>query len=247
MHLEEFADGRTLIHRLDPRVKILTALPVAVVVALMHGLAGPARGLALSVALIALARLNINKVLNRLLVVNVFVLMLWAFLPFSIPGESLFEIGPVAPSREGMELSASITLKTNAIVLATIALLGTSKAFSLAHALVHMKAPGKLVHLFFFFYRYISVLHEEYLKLRTAMRVRAFTPKTNRHTYKSFAYLVGMLIVRSFERSERIYRAMLCRGFHGHFPVISHFHLRGADVAFGALMAAATIIVWRGL
>jgi cobalt/nickel transport system permease protein len=198
-------------------------------------------------ALVAVARLNISKVLNRLVVANVFVLMLWAFLPFSVPGEALFEIGPLSATREGLALSASITIKTNAIVLATIALLGTSQAFSLAHALVHMKVPGKLVHLFFFFYRYISVLHEEYLKLRTAMRVRAFAPRTNAHTYRSYAYLLGMLIVRSFERSERIYRAMLCRGFHGHFPVISHFHLRGADIAFGLLMVAATVFIWRGL
>jgi cobalt/nickel transport system permease protein len=173
--------------------------------------------------------------------------MLWAFLPFTVPGHTLFEMGPVAPSREGLALAAAITLKTNAIVLATIALLGTSQAFSLAHALVHMRAPAKLVHLFFFFYRYISVLHEEYSRLRTAMRVRAFVPRTGGHTYRSYAYLIGMLIVRSFERSERIYHAMLCRGFHGHFPVMSHFHLRGADLAFGALMALATIFIWRGL
>jgi cobalt/nickel transport system permease protein len=228
-------------------VKILTALPLAVLVALMHDHGGPARGLALAILLAAVARLNINKVLHRLVVANVFVVMLWAFLPFSVPGEALFEIGPLSATREGLLLSASITIKTNAIVLATIALLGTSQAFSLAHALVHMKVPGKLVHLFFFFYRYISVLHEEYLKLRTAMRVRAFAPRTNAHTYRSYAYLLGMLIVRSFERSERIYRAMLCRGFHGHFPVISHFHLRGADIAFGTLMAAAIVFVWRGL
>jgi cobalt/nickel transport system permease protein len=247
LHLEEFADGNTLIHRLDPRVKIFTALPFAVLVALMQGHEGPVRGLALAILLAAVARLNINKVLNRLVVANVFVVMLWAFLPFGVPGEALFEIGPLSATREGLLLSASITIKTNAIVLATIALLGTSQAFSLAHALVHMKVPGKLVHLFFFFYRYISVLHEEYIKLRTAMRVRAFAPRTNAHTYRSYAYLLGMLIVRSFERSERIYRAMLCRGFHGHFPVISHFHLHGKDVAFGALMAAAIVFVWRGL
>lgn len=247
MHLEEFAEGNTLIHRLDPRVKILSAAPLALIVALMHGLSGPARGLALSVALVAVARLNIRKVLSRLAVVNVFVLMLWAFLPFTVPGKALFEIGPMAPTREGLLHAAGITLKTNAIVLATIALLGTSQVMNLAHALVHLRVPAKLVHLFFFFYRYLGVLHDEYSRLRTAMRVRAFKPRTSAHTYRSYAWLLGMLIVRSFERSQRIYQAMLCRGFHGHFPVLHHFHLRGADLAFGALMALAAAIVWRGL
>ncbi len=246
MHLEEFADGNTLIHRLDPRVKILAALPAALAVALMQGVAGPARGLALSVALVALARLDVRKVLGRLIVVNAFVLVLWAFLPFSRGGEEVFALGPLTATREGLIEAASITLKTNATVLLTIALLGTSQVMSLAHALVHMRFPAKLVHLFFFFYRYLGVLHEEYSRMRTAMRVRAFSPRTSSHTYRSYGWLLGMLLVRSFERSERIYRAMLCRGFHGHFPVLRHFRLGAADAAFAVLMAAAVLLVWRG-
>ena len=55
------------------------------------------------------------------------------------------------------------------------------------------------------------------------------------HTYRSLGYLIGMLLVRSHERSGRIYNAMLCRGFRGHFPVISHFHFHRADIVYGAL------------
>ena len=106
-----------------------------------------------------------------------------------------------------------------------------------------MRAPLKLVYLFFFFYRYVSVLHEEYTSMREAMRVRCFKPHLDRHTYGSLANLIGMLIVRSFERSERIYEAMLCRGFHGHFPVIGHFHLHRVDYVMGALLAAAAAVV----
>ncbi len=247
MHLEEFAEGNSILHRLDPRVKLMAAAPLALLVALMQGFQGPARGLLLAVALVAIARLNIKKVAVRLAVVNVFVLMLWAFVPFSYPGTEAFSIGPLAASREGLALALGITLKCNAIVLATIALLGTSQVMNLAHALVHLKAPEKLVHLFFFFYRYLGVLHDEYARLRTALRVRAFAPGTDVRTYRAFAWLLGMLIVRSFERSRRIYQAMLLRGFHGHFPVIDHFTLGKKDMAFGALMAVALLIIWRGL
>lgn len=247
MHLEEFAWGNTLIHRLDPRVKLIAAMPVAILVALMQGIAGPARGLALAVALAALARLNARKVLARLAVVNVFVLMLWAFLPFSHAGEEVFAIGPLGATLEGLLLAAAITLKTNAIVLATMALLGTSQVMDLAHALVHMRFPAKLVHLFFFFYRYLGVLHDEYARLRTAMKVRAFKPRTSAHTYRSYAWLLGMLLVRSYERSERIYQAMLCRGFHGHFPVLHHFRLHALDLAFALAMALSIVVVWRGI
>lgn len=236
MHLEEFAEGTTLLHRLDPRVKFVAATPMLVVTAVAGGLRAPLLALLAASALALLARLDPRKLFVRMVAVNAFVLLIWVFLPFGYPGEEVLRIGPFGASREGIIYALGITLKTNAIVLMTIAVFGTSEAFSLAHALVHLHAPRKLVYLFFFFYRYISVLHEEYSRLRRAMAARCFRPGTGLHTYRTYANLVGMLLVRSYERSERIYGAMLCRGFHGHFPIISHFHLHGRDMAMGCVL-----------
>ena len=243
MHLEEFAEGNSFLHRLDPRVKFITAMPFIFLIALMEGINGPLAGLFISSLMIALAGISVKKLLGRLIVVNTFVFLLWIFLPFSIPGEPILQIGSLEATREGFLYALSITLKANAIVLATIAILGTSGVFSLTHALVHIKVPDKLIHLFFFFYRYISVLHEEYTRLKNAMTIRCFRPKTSIHTYRSYAYLVGMLIVRSYERAQRIYKAMLCRGFNGNFNIISHFRLKKTDMAFGILMSMITLIM----
>jgi len=62
------------------------------------------------------------------------------------------------------------------------------------------------------------------------MRIRGFKPSTAVHTYKTFGYLIGMLLIRSFERSERIYNAMLCRGFHGRFFLLDHFKVMKKDI-----------------
>lgn len=243
MHLEEFAEGNSFLHRLDPRVKFITAIPYIFVIAVMQGTSGPFLALMISLSMIALSRISFKKLIGRLIVVNTFILVLWIFLPFSYPGDAVFNIGFLKATREGFLYSLSITLKANAIVLATIAILGTSEVFSLAHALVHLRLPDKLIHLFFFFYRYISVLHEEYTRLKNAMAIRCFQAGTNIHTYKTYAYLVGMLIVRSFDRSQRIYRAMLCRGFSGRFRVMSHFELKRGDVLFGILMVLITSVM----
>jgi cobalt/nickel transport system permease protein len=241
VHLEEFAEGATILHRMDPRVKFLTAGPFLALTAISAGIKAPAYALLVSFVLAVLGRLEPLKLLQRLAVVNIFVLLLWVFVPFSLPGEVLFEFGPLSATYEGLLLALQLTLKSNAIVVATIAVFGTTGAMSLAHALVHLRAPVKLVYLFFFFYRYVSVLHEEYTRLRNAMRVRGFHAGADTHTYRCLANLIGMLIVRSYERSERIYEAMLCRGFHGHFPVMGHFHLHGSDLVMGAALAAASL------
>jgi cobalt/nickel transport system permease protein len=92
--------------------------------------------------------------------------------------------------------------------------------------------PNKIVQLFFFCGRYLHLFMNETQRLRTAMKIRGFQPRTDFHTYKSYAYLVGMLLVRSVDRSERIYRAMLCRGFTGEFPTFVDFRFRRSDGVF---------------
>ena len=66
-------------------------------------------------------------------------------------------------------------------------------------------------------YRYIFVIEQEYQRLMRAARIRNFRPGSNLHTYRTYAYLLGMLFVRSAERAKRVHLAMVCRGFSGKF------------------------------
>ena len=183
--------------------------------------------------------------LSRLLVVNFFIIFLWLTLPFSINGEPLFSFVHLKYSWQGFIYTFCITLKANAIFLFTISILGTTEIFSLAHALAHLKVPKKLIHLFFFFYRYISVLHGEYEKLLSASKIRAFSPTTSLHTWKTYSYLAGMLFVRSYERSQRVYQALILRGFKGEFPLISHFRMRKEDFLFAFSMLGVIVFLLR--
>jgi len=232
LNFEEFSTGSSFIHRLDPRIKIITAVLFSVTVALGDRFIILSAALVAALTLVLAARLKMMRVGYRLLIVNSFILLLWLFLPFSYPGETVFAIGPLEATREGIIYTLSITLKSNAIILGLIALLATSSIFALVHALRHIWVPDKLVQLFFFTFRYFHVMHQEYLRLRGAMRIRCFKPRTNWHTYRSLAYLVGMLLVRSFDRSERIYQAMALRGYQGKFWLLDHFSLRINDLVF---------------
>ncbi|MFH1007570.1 MAG: cobalt ECF transporter T component CbiQ [Candidatus Latescibacterota bacterium] len=238
MHFEEFAFGNSPVHTADPRVKLLVAVAFSILVAVSDAYRALVPALFMAGGLVLLARTDIGMLGRRLLVVNGFLVLLWLILPFTFPGESLFTLGPLVASREGAVYCLTITLRTNTIVLATIGLVGTTSIFNLVHALRHMHVPDKLVHIFFFCYRYIAVIHLEYLRLRNAMRVRCFHPKTSLHTYRSYAYLVGMLLIKSYGRSHRIYQAMLCRGFRGKYPTFHHFHLKKRDLGFLGVSAA---------
>jgi len=243
MHNEEFAQGNSLIHRLDPRVKIVVVAAFAIIVAVSDKFSPALAGLCGALILLAAARLNLLLVLRRLLIVNLFVLFLWVFLPFTYPGTPFFKIGPLTGTQEGVRYALMITVKCNTIVIASIALLSTTTLVTLGHALSHLRVPDKIVHLFFFTVRYFFVIHEEYLRLKNAMRVRCFRPRTNLHTYRSYAYLVGMLLVGSFDRSERILAAMKCRGFKSRLYILDHFVLARRDVVFAAIFASFLIVL----
>ena len=239
MILEDFVKGDSLLHRLDPRVKIVVAGLFSVLVAVADKYSCLAAAGCLAFVLVLLARLSLRQVLLRLLAVNSLILFLWLFLPFTYGGERLFGIGPLEATREGIDYALLITVKSNTILLAIIALLATTPIITLGHALSHLRVPGKLIHLLFFTFRYIQVIHLEYLRLRNAMKVRGFKPGTDLHTYRSLAYLIGMLLVRSFDRADRIRKAMLCRGFHGKFYLLSHFELKRSDLLALAFMILA--------
>jgi cobalt/nickel transport system permease protein len=76
----------------------------------------------------------------------------------------------------------------------------------------------------------------EYRRLIKAVKIRGFHPGNNLHTYRTYAYLVGMLLVKSYERAERVRAAMLCRGFRGKFYDLREFELRTTDIIVMFLM-----------
>jgi len=236
MSCGSFSLGDSVVHRLDPRGRVLAAAALSVVAALAAGWATMAAALAVAVLLAALARLPLGGLLRRMAPVNAFVLAMWLLLPLTGPGASL---RPLSLSAEGCRLAAAVTLKANAVVLTFTALVATMEPVAFGHALHHLRVPDKLAHLLLFTIRYVDVLAHERLRLARAMKVRCFRPRVSLHTYRSIAHVVGMLLVHSFDRSERVLAAMKCRGFRGKFHLLDHFRAGPRDAVFAAAAGAA--------
>jgi cobalt/nickel transport system permease protein len=222
----------SIIHRLDPRVRVLMSTVFAVIVVLGQDIDMLVAALAMALVLAVSAQLSFMITVRRMLAMELFIVAMLLTLPFTLPGDPLFQWGPLTASAEGMLKALVIVLKANAVILMVLTLMGTLEVTTLGHALHHLHIPAKLVHLLLFTVRYISVLQREYQRLRLAMTARAFVPRSNWHTWRSYGYLIGMLLVRSLERSERIQAAMLCRGFHGHYYLLDHFTMTRLDWFF---------------
>lgn len=227
-----------LVSGLDPRVRIIIAAAFAVAVVSFSRLDVLALALAIAVGVMLLAHLPVARTVRRVVAMDAFIIFMIAMLPFTVPGEPVFEVFGMPASREGFLQALTIALKATAIVMMAMALLGSMEAVTLARALRSLGMPERLVHLILFTVRYIDVLHQEYRRLRTAMKARGFRPANSRHTYVSFGYLIGMMLVRALERSERILQAMKCRGFSGRFFLDDDWRLQAGDVAASFVFAA---------
>ncbi|MFH1350284.1 MAG: cobalt ECF transporter T component CbiQ [Pseudomonadota bacterium] len=249
MFEEGFIDGDSIIHRLDPRAKTLAAFGFSTVVALSDRFLALIPALILTILLLRLAKLPLKTVLHRLLIVNGLILLLWVFLPFTFEGSSLFTLGPLVVTKEGIVTSCIITLKSNTIVLSLMIFVSTMPIFTMGQAMNHLFVPAKITHLLLFTYRYIHVIYQEYQRLIKAMKIRGFRPRTDLHTYKTYAFLVGMVIIKSYDRAKRVRAAMLCRGFNGTFYDLSEFSFKTSDCIFmGLVLLALTgigLLQWR--
>jgi cobalt/nickel transport system permease protein len=227
-----FADGNTWVHRIDPRLRVTGATAFAVLVAVAYDFKTLVAALIISLSMVASARLKPGQVARRLLAPLIFLLLIWAVLPWSYEGALLTTWGPVVITRPGVMLSAQITLKTIALMLAFMALVATMTVDTLGHSLNRLRLPDKMIHMLLITYRYLFVLEQEYQRLVRAMKIRNFHPKTNLHSYRTYAYLVGMLFVRASERARRVHSAMICRGFSGRFISLREFEPHRVNPVF---------------
>jgi len=208
---EPFAIGDSLLHRRDARVKIMAACALTLIVALTGSFLVATSALITATLLLLVARLRTGLVLRHLLAVNLFTFFLWLTLPLSYGGDTLTTIGGIIISYDGIRLCALITLKTNAIVFALLALLSTSTIAALGHGLEGLAVPSKLCFMLLSTYRYIFVIHQEYQRLLRAARMR---------------------VVKSWNRARRVHQAMILRGFNGQLIPLRQPQLTATDYLF---------------
>ncbi|WP_339138677.1 MAG: cobalt ECF transporter T component CbiQ [Candidatus Electrothrix sp. GW3-4] len=217
MTFEQFSDGTSFLHRADPRGKLISTGVLSLIIALSQRWNTAFLGLLLAFFLVLAARLSWTKIARRLLIVNSFNLLLCLILPLTYTANNTLSLLGITLSSTGLFLALLITVKSNAVILLFISLLATSTAAQLGHALQKLGLSPKLCLLLLFSYRYIALIQQELFRLQRAARLRCFQPKTNLHTYRTYSYMLGMMLVRSWNRAARVQQAMVLRGFSGEF------------------------------
>ena len=255
--IDRFASLDSTIHRWDPRWKIVGFSFLVLAFAVGGGDAGrsadPAHhlplalaALAIAIVLIGLSRIPFAIVLRSLRPALVFFAPLFLILPFT-QDDGVAIAGPLEFSTAGLLTATLVSLRATSILLLVFPMFGTSHFDDTARALRGLLLPGTLVQLIVFSYRYLFVLSDEMRRMQIAWRARGFTRRPGLHSLRTIGNGVAMLLVGSMERSQRIYQAMVSRGYDGTFRTQEMPATRPVDVAKTAAMAGVAIVfvLWR--
>lgn len=240
---ERFARGNSILHHADPKLKIVGAAILIPLIAVSHSFAVIITGLTISILLTLLAGLKLKFIFRHMAAVNFFLAFLWLFLPFTHESARFFQLGLLRIYLGGVLLGLQITLKANAIGLIITSLLSTSCVQAVGNGLRELGLSAKFTILLLTTFRYVGVIQQEYSRLRRAATLRRFTPGVNLHTYRTFAYLIGMTLVRGNEQAHRVNKAMIMRGFDGDFPVLEPCSGKSNTLVGTILLACSSLLV----
>jgi cobalt/nickel transport system permease protein len=243
--IDAHAQNDTPLHSWDPRLKILSFLTFWFCVASIDQLLPCLVALLISLMTIRLAKIPVRTSLKRIAALSGFIGMFLVIMPLTVhtrPGDHLLVFPPLdffSFNLRGFSIALRIALKASAIALLMDPALGTSPFPMTLKALSQLRVPQVICQMLSLAHRYIFVFHHEAKRMATGMRARGFERRTNLETLKTMGNFLGMLFVRSFERTERVYDAMLARGYSGQFPGVINFEAKRKDWIKGLILLAA--------
>lgn len=253
--IDQYCDLDSFVHRLDPRTKLVASL--AYILAVLLTPPGEWRFFAfylcIILGLLAFTKLPILYVLKRSLVIIPFVLLVAIFVPFfregEVAGSYNIWLWKVSVTYSGLFVLANVMVKAWLCILCLILLSSTTKLAELLKGLQQLGVPQVMVLILSFMYRYIFVLIDEAMRMQQAYQSRNIGGSLLRNL-KAFGNMIGALFIRSYERGERIYAAMVSRGFDGQVQTLRPLNLRRADVYFSVaygILLASPFVIWLWL
>jgi cobalt/nickel transport system permease protein len=239
-YLDRLSYSNTFVHRLDPRIKLITTLLFlfTVISFSKYEVAGLFPFLLFPAILLTAGEIPLWFILKKVAIVSPFAIFIGIFNPLLDTAQ--VTVFPGLTLAAGWFSFASILFKFLLTVSTALLLIATTSFPTVCHALRQLGLPSVFVSQLLFLYRYIFVLAEEVMRIIRARDMRSFGRKGT--GIKVFVRIVGVLFLRTVERAERIYYAMLARGFQGDMPARKRYSIAWRDLVFAGLVAVYLLV-----
>ncbi|HEY9768175.1 MAG TPA: cobalt ECF transporter T component CbiQ [Coleofasciculaceae cyanobacterium] len=246
-HLDIDSKQATLWHSFAPRTRLLCALLMVFAIALtpngrwwtwvVYGLG--------VLGVIFFSRVTKKILLKRIAVEFAFIGVVLLGTLFRDGGEVIWSWGILRITTEGLTVLGSVTIKALLSLLTLNILTLTTSVPALLNALTALRVPPLLVATLASMYRYIGVLIREFQAMRKAAASRNLS-NSNVWQRLVIGNMMGTLFIRTYERGERVYQAMLSRGYQG-VPVVEKVPSGGRRDAVIITLTTALILFGQAI
>ena len=214
LRIDEYANLDSPFHRWDARYKLVGLITLIFAFSFIRDLRLLLAMVLVTTAMYIISGLPARFVLKRLRFPSLIVLVIVLTLPFLSGEKVMVGLGPLALRQEGLLAALLIAVRFVCIVTVGVTLLGTTPLLNSIKAMRALGLPLIMADMALLTFRYLHKLGQDLSRMLTSMRLRGF----RQHNFspsglKTFAWLSGSLLVRSYERSEWVYRAMILRGY----------------------------------
>lgn len=212
--LDAHANLDSPLHRWEPRARLIGLAGLILAFSVVQRLQLLPAMLAVTIALYTVARLPLFFLWKRLRSPGFFLLMMALLLPFLSGSTVILRVGPLALRQEGLLDTVLIVGKFVSIMTVGLVLFGVAPFLTTIEAMRALGLPPLLADMTLFSYRYIYEIGDDLAMMQTAMGLRGFRARRlGGRSLGVLASLVGSILVRSYEQSERVYKAMVLRGY----------------------------------
>lgn len=223
--VDRYANLDSPLHLLEARTKIIGFSALVISVLFVHPeTPGQFFGFFFLMAILAgVSQVPLQYVIARSLALLPFVLLAGLALPWQ--------------GRTGWAWFVALLLRSLLCLLMLVLLTNTTRFVELLRGMRKLGCPKILVANLSFLYRYLFVLADEVMRMQQARDSRRVGRAGALRELRTLGSMLGILLVRSFERANQLYHAMLSRGFHGEFPVANPRKFSWLDLAFVSVVA----------
>jgi cobalt/nickel transport system permease protein len=250
---DTYVHSESILHRWSPRLKLVSLTVLMFAFATVRQLTLVPWMLGIAALLYSLSGLPLRFLRQRLSYPGLFILTLVLLLPFTVGDTVMGQWGWLALRQEGLQATLLIVGRFLSILTLGFVLLGTTPFLTLLQAMRSLGLPTILADMTLLSYRYLFEIAAMLATMQQSMRLRGFGQarqrwlRVNSQTMQQLAMLAGNLLIRSYEQSERVYKAMRLRGYgYGVKPTLGH-SLHPQPSALSWSLAGAVIATAIGL
>ncbi|MCE5193916.1 MAG: cobalt ECF transporter T component CbiQ [Nitrospiraceae bacterium] len=229
-HLDALSYQDTFVHRLDPRAKIITIIffIFTVISFPKYEISGLIPLIFFPVTFFMFGDIPVLFIMKKVLIVSPFVILVGIFNPI-LDKREMYQIFGISLSA-GWVSFFSIILKFFLAITSALLLIATTSFPRVCYGLRKLGVPQIFISQMLFLYRYMFVLADETMKIIRGREMRTF--EKNKINIKAFAQMISIIFIRTLERAERIYKAMLARGFNGEINIERKYKFNSYDMLF---------------